>query len=229
MIVSHRHRFIFVKTFRTAGTSLEVYLSRHCGPDDVLTPIFPPVEPHQPRNDRGWFNPLPELLATRRGVRRTCRDLATGRRFYNHIPAERLRARLGEATWRSYFKFCVERNPWEKTLSHHAMLRQERGGALSLDQYLAGGVYALNLPLYAESRGERRLLVDRVLRYESLMEELREVLGALGVPFEGSLGVNAKSEYRVDRRPYQAVFDDRQRRIVERVFADEIALHGYAF
>jgi hypothetical protein len=229
VIVSHKYRFVFVKTFRTAGTSIEVYLSRHCGEADVVTPIIPAVDGHRPRNHRGWFNPLPELLAARRGVRGTLRDLATRRRFYNHISAERLRARLGPAVWSSYFKFCVERNPWEKTLSHHAMLRHQRGGALSLDDYLAGGAYALNLPLYAESRGARRLLVDRVLLYESLMDDLAEVLPALGVPFDGSLGVNAKSEYRVDRRPYRAVFDDRQRRIVERVFADEIALHGYEF
>jgi len=228
VIVSHKYRFIFVKTFRTAGTSLEVYLSQHCGEDDIVTPIFPPVAAHRPRNHRGWFDPLPELLATRRGVRGALGDLAARRRFYNHIPAERLRARIGAATWHSYFRFCVERNPWEKTLSHYAMLRHERGGTLSLDDYLAGGAYALNLPLYAEG-GTRRLLVDRVLRYESLMEDLGEVLGALGVPFAGSLGVHAKSEYRADRRPYQAVFDERQRRIVERIFAEEIALHGYAF
>jgi len=37
VIASHRHRFVFVKTRKTAGTSLEIALSRHCGPDDVVT------------------------------------------------------------------------------------------------------------------------------------------------------------------------------------------------
>ena len=39
----------------------------------------------------------------------------------------------------------------------------------------------------------------------------------------------AKSEYRTDRRPYQQVFNDEQRRIVEKAFAKEIELHGYRF
>ena len=39
MIVSHRHRFIFIKTRKTAGTSIEIALSAHCGPDDIMSPI----------------------------------------------------------------------------------------------------------------------------------------------------------------------------------------------
>ena len=37
MIVSHRHRYIFVRTRKTAGTSVEIALSKFCGPDDVIT------------------------------------------------------------------------------------------------------------------------------------------------------------------------------------------------
>ena len=43
MIISHKYRFIFVKTRKTAGTCVEAYLSQHCGDSDVLTPIHPPL------------------------------------------------------------------------------------------------------------------------------------------------------------------------------------------
>ena len=39
MIVSHAKKFIFVKTRKTSGTSMEVSLSQVCGPDDIITPI----------------------------------------------------------------------------------------------------------------------------------------------------------------------------------------------
>jgi hypothetical protein len=55
------------------------------------------------------------------------------------------------------------------------------------------------------------------------------VFARLDVPFDGTLGVAAKSEYRSDRRPCQEVFNDQQRRIVEKAFTREIELHGYRF
>jgi hypothetical protein len=37
VIISHKHRFIYIKTRKTASTSLEIALSAFCGPDDILT------------------------------------------------------------------------------------------------------------------------------------------------------------------------------------------------
>ena len=39
MIISHKYKFIFLKTTKTAGTSVEISLSRFCGDDDIITPI----------------------------------------------------------------------------------------------------------------------------------------------------------------------------------------------
>ena len=39
MILSHKHKFIFLKTKKTASTSLEIALSKICGKDDIVTPV----------------------------------------------------------------------------------------------------------------------------------------------------------------------------------------------
>jgi hypothetical protein len=202
VIISHKYRFIFVKTLKTAGTSIEVFLSRHCGPDDVITPILPHVEPHRPRNHDG---------------------------FFNHMPAAVIRDRVGPDVWRTYFKFCVERNPWDKTLSYYHMTNSHEGGGLSFEQYLRRNDFPLNHPKYTESDEPGQIIVDRVLRYERLTDELREAFGQVGIPFEGCLGVNAKSEYRTDRRPYREVYTRSQAALVGQVFTVERALHGYEF
>jgi hypothetical protein len=227
MILSHKHKFIFIKTAKTAGTSIEVFFSKHCGPSDVLTPIEPPVEVHQPRNYRGSINPIPEILE--RPDKIFLRHSITSReKFYRHMPAFEIKNRVPADVWNGYFKFCVERNPWDKVLSHYHMHAVREGGSLSLDEYLARGRFPINYFRYTDRSG-RKIIVDRILRYENLTAELSEVFAQLNIPFDGTLGVAAKSEYRTDRRPYQQVFNDDQQRVVEKAFAKEIELHGYRF
>jgi hypothetical protein len=229
MIISHKHKFIFIKTAKTAGTSIEVFLSKQCGPTDIVTPIQPPVEGHQPRNHKQLVNPLSELIRRPEGLRLALRHaFAKKEKFFNHMPAWLVQHRIPGHIWNSYYKFCVERNPWEKVLSHYHMAASRADGPLSLDQYFSKGRFPINYFRYTDPSGAR-IIVDRVVRYENLINDLAEVFSRLNLAFDGSLGIRAKSDYRTDRTPYQSVFNDVQRSIVERVFAREIELHGYRF
>jgi hypothetical protein len=228
MIISHKYRFIFIKTAKTAGTSIEVFLSQHCGPTDVVTPIYPHVEPHVARNFAGYFNPLPEIYSSRgKGFNHSVEDLIKRRRFCNHLPAIKVRSRIDRGMWDEYFKFCVERNPWDKTLSDYYMRKWRSSGQLSFDEYFAQQHFCLNYPMYTDY--ENNILVNRIVKYENLLNELLEIFDRLGIPFKGSLGVQAKSEYRLDRRPYQEIYTEEQKVIVQTVFDREIRMHGYQY
>ena len=200
MIVSHAHQFIFIKTLKTAGTSIEVFLSQVCGEQDIVTPILPHVEPHVARNHNS---------------------------FYNHMPSVEVRKKVGRSVWDSYLKFCVERNPWDKTLSYYHMQNHRQGGTLSLDAMIDARDFPINYPSYEDADGT--LIVDRVLRYERLADDLSDVFATLRIPFNGSLRVNAKSEPRTDRRPYQQVYTPEQANAVAKAFSREIEIHGYQF
>jgi hypothetical protein len=203
LIISHKYQFIFIKTRKTAGTSCEVYLSQHCGPDDLLTPIAPEVPAHVPRNHYG---------------------------YYNHISGSEIRKRIGNSIWDNYFRFCVERNPWDKTISQYHFTNQYMSlGNLSFEEFLAIGDFWVDHYAYTEPNDPNKLIVNRVLRYENLNEELADVFALLGIPFSGSLGVHAKSEYRIDRRPYREVYSADQARMVESAFSQEIKLFGYTY
>ena len=229
MILSHKYKLIFIKTAKTAGTSIEVFLSKHCGPQDTVTPIVPPIEGHQARNYEGFINPIPEILERPGKFVSALRHTMTSRtKFYNHMPAREVKNRVPSDIWNGYFKFCVERNPWDKVLSHYHMHAAREGGSLSLDEYLARGRFPINYFRYTDGSG-KTVIVDRIVRYEKLLAELGEVFAQLQIPFDGTLDVAAKSEYRADRRPFQQVFSNEQRRIVEKAFAKEIELHGYRF
>lgn len=229
MILSHKYKFIFIKTAKTAGTSIEVFLSQLCGPQDIVTPIAPPAQGHQPRNYEGFINPIPTIRERPSKIFSALRhSIASCQKFYNHMPAREVKNQVPADIWNSYFKFCVERNPWDKVLSHYHMHAAREGGSLTLDEYLARGRFPVNYFRYTDRSG-RKIIVDRIIHYENLLSGLSEVFLQLGIPFDGKLGVAAKSGYRTDRRPYQEVFNDEQRKVVEQAFANEIGLHGYRF
>ena len=142
MIISHKYKFIFIKTKKTAGTSIEVYLSQFCGEDDIVTPIFPIEEKHRPQNYLGRFNFLKELFMTRgRGIRKTLLSFFKNQKFYNHIPAIAIKARIDKETWDTYYKFCVERDPWSKSISHYNMLKYRKTKKISTHHSIFSTIY----------------------------------------------------------------------------------------
>lgn len=228
MIISHKYKFIFIKTKKTSGSSIEIFLSQFCGEDDALSVINPEVYPHFPKNYRGFFNPIADIIEMRGdGYRKVLRKFVKREKYYSHIPARVVRRRLPDEVWNEYFKFCVERNPWDKTLSYHHWYNFKHGTQRTLDEYINEGNFCINYPLYTDENG--KIIVDRVIRYESLLPELGEVFAMLGIPFSGTLGVSAKGDARKDKRPYQEVYSERQRAAVEKAFAEEIKMHGYTF
>jgi hypothetical protein len=239
LIVSHEHRFIFVKTRKTAGTSIELYLSRFCGPDDVITPILrvPDTDYHVPRNWKGLYNPVPDILdamgmetgSWMGNVWEMKKRFLARKKFYNHIPAYRARRRLPRRVWDEYYTFCFERNPWDRMISQYFWATREE--EMTFDEFLAAPLRHTNHPLYMDRRRER-VIVDHVARYEDLNDELGIILERLGIPFEGDLGIRAKANVRKDRAPYQEFFQGENERHIEtirRMCSKEIDLLGYTF
>ena len=158
MIISHRHKFIFLKTVKTGGTSVEIALSRYCGDEDVVTPISPADEPTRlelgitPRNylaPRAAYS-LPDYY-------RLLMQREEKKLYWNHITAAEVRDRIGADIWNSYFKFTIERNPWDKTISDFYW-RGSRGGPQTLDAYFRkyrGDFKHFNYPRYSLN-GARR-------------------------------------------------------------------------
>jgi len=228
LILSHKYKFIFIKTGKTAGTSIEVYLSDLCADNDIVTPIYPEIEGHVPRNYRGFFNPISEFVVNHgRAVRRTIKAFRRYMKYYNHMSARIVRRRVPSSIWDDYFKFCVERNPWDKTFSHYSMLKFRKNGKLTFEKYLKQKRFCLNYPLYLD--GDDNVILDRVLRYENLNDELGEVFDKLGIPFEGKLQNRAKDGYKAERSSYRSEYTAIQRKNIEDAFRKEIDLFGYEF
>src|SRR5690606_10039582 len=160
MLISHRHQFVFVKTKKTAGTSIEISLSRYMGAADVITPI---AEEDEAIRRRLGVVPRNYELTVMDG-----RGRLRERKLRNHSRAKAARDVLGERTWNEYFVFTVERNPFDRILSQFYW----RGGYEnfpSVMAFLDSGIPKPNSWIYQDDDGS--LLVDYIIRYDRLQSE----------------------------------------------------------
>src|SRR6056297_785309 len=115
MIISHKHKFVFIKTTKTAGTSVEIALSKHCGEQDVITPIMPEDEAIRTKcGYRGPQNYLPSLPD------------GTELKLNNHAHAIRALRVIGKQAWKKYFTFSFERNPFDRVVSAYHFIKKNR-------------------------------------------------------------------------------------------------------
>lgn len=232
MIISHEHRYIFIKTHKTAGTSVEIALSRFCGSRDVITPISSEDEDvRQETGGRGAQNVSRSLAHySIRDWGRLILKAQPAPPFKKHLPGPVIRGMIPRNTWDSYFKFTIERNPWDKTISAfywRNIVRQRDGKPeLTLGEFLRSGVINeyCDWGRYADNSG---IIVDEVLQYSDLNAGLESIRSRFGFP---NLTLpNAKGSYRQDRRPHWEVLGAEERDQIADVFRREIAAFGYAF
>ena len=247
MIISHRHKFIYLKARKVAGTSVEVALAQHCGDDDIITPI-------------GAFDPKwDEDQYAHPGKK--------WRGYGRHLPLIPVRRRLGRKLWDAYFKFAVTRNPWDLVVSqYHWAIRMDDGnpytgsvgrslkrfwmnpgrvrknfralGASLARTHLKMDVvtfeffvrhmlhyYEPNDRFYFDRSGSVGL--DFLIRYENLQDDYKVVCARIGIPPSQLLSLKTKS--RPERRHYSTYYDDRTREIVAKMYYRQIKHFGYDF
>lgn len=232
MIVSHAHKFIFIKTGKTAGTSVEIALSRFLGPDDIATPIKPDDERlrapdaarHYLRQCGPWH--WKRLLGRLPGpIGRFARGPRRAVDFYNHIGAARIRDYLGAAVFDGYFKFAFERNPWDRQVSYYYWSTRDERPRPDFRRFtLDEGRRTRAWPLYTI---DGTVAVDFVGRYETLEADLAKAFDRIGLPGPVDLP-HAKGGIRPEG-DYRRHYDAETRALIERVSAKEIALMGYTF
>jgi Sulfotransferase family len=231
MILSHRYRFIFLKTAKTAGTSVELSLSRFCGPDDVVTAVHRDDEAI--RAQTGGVGPQHD--DRRAGVRALeRRDLRTALRtrrwprrrvFRAHTPAAALRELIPTDVWDSYHKVAFVRNPWDRAISayywdvHRGLVPPDFDAWLDLGRERSGWrIYTI----------DDEVVVDQMGRFESLTADVADICERVGIPFDAWLP-HSKGGIRADTRHYREVLTPAQATTIGERCAREIEEFGYEF
>ena len=207
MIASHAHRVVFIKTRKTAGTSLEIALSRHCGPDDIVTRI----------------SPEDEVLRTAAGGVGPQHD-DTDPSSYAHMGARRVIEVIGRQAWDDYFTFAVERNPFDVVASSYRYSARKPTFTKTFAEFVRTPRrmerLALNERLY---RVAGQVVVDRVYRYEELPDAVADISARLGVDLDLPHAKQGSGPH------YRELYGPGDAEIVAQRFRRTIREFGYEF
>src|SRR3954467_11984222 len=102
MIISYKHTFIFVKTRKTAGSSIQAALLPALGDDDIVV----------------GDDMVDGKLVAKNLDQAFSRD--------PHVPVRQMRLALSDGGWGSMFKFAFVRNPWDLVVSRYHWERRGR-------------------------------------------------------------------------------------------------------
>lgn len=225
MIISHSHQYIFIKSLKTAGTSLEAALSHHCTGDDMVTPL-----------DDYWFN------RDERG--QWIHSAMNAEGFFQHDSAAEVKRKLDPQVWHDYLKFTIVRNPWDRVVSLFSWEARNRP-ELQPQRRL---IHRLGAPFdeFGETVKKFRdfvrtdwttndrfflidgaMCVDFVIRYESLEQDVAELCRRIGLPKVDL--PRLKGGLRKTGHPYSDYYDEPSRDIVAERHANDLRFFDYQF
>jgi hypothetical protein len=236
MIASYKYGFIFLKTKKTASTSLELALSPLCGPDDIVSPFGARWELERqamgggpPRN----FSKDPELeerfrAAIETGHSTAIREVALENRrtggCTGHMNANEVKRWVEPEFWERAVKISSERHPYEKAVSFaHFGFRGDSDEEFRehLEKVVRTGAYR-GWRTYAID-GES--VVDEWVMQGSIASDVDRIAKRLGLPTPLEIP-RARSGER-DRTPAHEVLTDEQKRVVQKRCAREFDLFGW--
>jgi hypothetical protein len=206
MIVSQRHKFIFVAVPKTGTHAVRRALREHMGPQDL--------------EQVGLFVerrfPIPELAALRHG----------------HITLQQVRPFLRPDQFESFLKFAFVRNPFDRFVSYCAFMTRAEGqfekdprGVMRHFIESPPRQHILFQPQHSFVTGEDgKLLADQFGRVEQMQESYDAICERIGIPTTALEKVN--SSKRSDYRQYydQPLIDG-----VAKLYGRDLELFGYEY
>jgi len=219
MLISYKHKFLFVHIFKTAGTSVTEALIPYARPIDRLAYGFWPTR--KMTNALNWIlnNQFNEFL--------------TG--FHKHARAVDAQKKLAREVFDSLFKFAFVRNPWDWQVSLYFYIRQapkhklhEKLNKMGFTDFIQWHIEQKPLrQIDFLADEESRMIVDFVGKYENLDNDLNHIRKQLSLKV-GPLHKTNVSKNRA-HKDYRKYYDSSTANLIAAYFEADIKHFGYEF
>ena len=226
MIISHKHKFIFFRTHKTASTSIEIALSGICGQKDVITQISKADEKERVRLGITTSQNINVPLLNY-SLQDFCHSFfqKKKKKYERHMSAKEVKATVSKNIWNSYFKFSIERNPYDRMVSVYYW----KGGDekfKTIYQFLTDSRLTC-FDSFEKYSIDKKIAVNQIYQYEDLEFFLKDL--SLKICLKNPLqspNYKAKSHTR-KIRDYKKVLDDKSKEWIEERYANVIDRFGY--
>lgn len=201
MLISHKHKFIFIHVFKVAGTSIRHALNPYC-------------QPRFTERVRRKLIGRPKLSID----------------FDHHAKASEVKEAIGARKFIDYFKFAFVRNPWDWQVSlyhftlqnpqhfQHEEVRKLKGFDEYIDWRVTKGMCYQSSFTHDQ---EGNCLVDYIGRIENLEDDFKNICNRLNIycqlPFEN------KSEHD----DYMDYYNTTTYNLIAEAYKSEIELFRY--
>jgi hypothetical protein len=235
MIISDKHKLIFIKVPRTSSTSIENYFI------DLLGLVHWNSQWRQ-SEVRSWSGDF--------WTDSDAKEPSWSKVLSTHSKAKDVKKALSETPegreiWSTYFKCAFVRNPWDWAASQFCWnfggsfpnQRVPRTGEFTADladkvvkllsEEAANGEKIQNQYTFLHDE-EGNLLVDFVGRFEDRTAGLKHILENIGVPFESGCGEHIHRTANTDIN-YEDFYTHGSKRVISNMFAKDIEAFNYQF
>lgn len=249
MIISHKHKFIFIHCRKVAGSSFKVAFAPFIGDRDIVigswNEILRSGVPLNKAAVRCLWQPRPLIFYVMGRLARKTHGESINiaiKSFYArglsnnppHPTAQEAEDYFFDA-WKSYKKFAFVRNPFERLASDYFWRLRATGKQATFAQYLKllekkdcrnGFVHPGGVSNWEMIAKGQDIIVDHIGRYEKLDEDIKTICDTLNLPI---LRLNTNEKANKCNNCYARLYQKGEIEAVKRICANELGAFGYQF
>ena len=202
MIISHKYKYIFIKTQKVSGTSMEIALSHNLGKKDIFSPInledeiirykmtkkIPSLYLNNKKKDLFYKNLIKKLTKkkfTKKELDTLERKLDnlkfSGNKFFNTMSAKSIKKAVKKDVWDNYFKFTIERNPYDKVISFMFFANRHKK-IKSLKKEIDITIKKKKYLNFSQYTAKKKIMVNFIINYQNLNKDIEFVEKNLNIP-----------------------------------------------
>lgn len=206
MIICHKYKFIYIKSMKTAGTSLEIALANFCDENDIISKDEEVEENIKKNLSRGGQNNLYKIprvsyknlkhnifqlikfILIKFGIKFNHKvkfiNFLNKEKFYSHIPAKNVKKMINKKIWDNYYKFTVIRNPIDQIISYYYWCnkseteRSKNSFEFFINKH-SKEFFSKQKNIYT---AKNKIIVDKCIVFENFEDELNELSKKLKLP-----------------------------------------------